>query len=71
MECACANNQSLRGAAVNAYITRFLVRIKGTTAGEALFACRICGATWQRDDHNDSTRAQLIRTSETSGKTEE
>ncbi len=71
MECGCANNQSLRGAAVNAYITRFLARIKTEEPDEALFACRICGAKWQRDEREDSVRVQLIRIGKTPGKTEE
>ena len=70
-ECACAGNQNLRGAAVNAYISRFLKRTNPGTPAAVQFICRICGARWRSGEQSDSARPQLIRTKDTSGGIEE
>lgn len=72
MECACNNNQILRGAAVNSYIKAFLLRGNVGESNEATkYTCRICGAEWRRVEQNENSRAQLVRTGATSGKVEE
>ena len=49
MECACAQTESLRGAAVNAYLTRFLERVNDTAdSPTGIYQCRICGTHWLR-----------------------
>ena len=65
MECACINNQVLRGAAVNAYLNAFLRRGKiGETNEPVKYICRICGTEWYHAAQSDGTRAQLIRMGE-------
>lgn len=71
MEWACDNNQILRGAAVNSYITTFLQRAGLDESDEAVrYTCRICGAEWHRIEQEESSRAQLVRLANPSDKLE-
>jgi hypothetical protein len=62
MECACAQTESLRGAAVNAYLTRFLERVSDTADQAAgTYQCRVCGTRWLRQVKDEHQPAQLVR----------
>ena len=62
MECACAQTESLRGAAVNAYLTRFLERVDDTAdPPTGIYQCRICGTHWLRQFKEEHQPAQLVR----------
>ena len=62
MECACEQTESLRGAAVNAYLTRFLERVNESPAQTpGTYQCRICGARWLRQERGTNQPAQLLR----------
>jgi len=62
MECACAQTESLRGAAVNAYLTRFLERVNDAAdPPTGTYQCRICGTRWLRQFKEEHQPAQLVR----------
>jgi hypothetical protein len=63
MECACDQTENLRGAAVNAYLTRFLERVSDADAPAGTYQCRICGAHWLRQAKDANQPAELVRVS--------
>ena len=64
MQCACEQTESLRGAAVNAYLTRFLERVSnGADPTAGTYQCRVCGARWLRQERAEHRAAQLVRLS--------
>ena len=68
MECACAQTESLRGAAVNAYLTRFLERAGGAADATAgIYQCRVCGARWLRHAQHEGQPGQLVRLAKDAG----
>lgn len=62
MECACEQTENLRGAAVNAYLIRFLERVDDTAdPTRGTYQCRICGARWLRRTKDAPHPAELVR----------
>jgi rubrerythrin len=62
MECACEQTESLRGAAVNAYLTRFLERVEDMAdPTQGIYQCRICGTRWLRRSKDAQHPAELVR----------
>jgi hypothetical protein len=62
MECACEQTESLRGAAVNAYLTRFLERVDDAADPiRGTYQCRVCGTRWLRQAKDAKEHAQLVR----------
>ena len=62
IECACEKFERLEGAAVEAYISQFLVKTGvDEKSGETYYACRICGRPWVREIDEDHRKASLVR----------
>jgi hypothetical protein len=65
MECACEQTESLRGAAVNAYLTRFLERVEDTAdPTQGTYQCHVCGTRWLRRAKDAHHPAELIHLSQ-------